>query len=254
MIRAAALALALLATPLAAQQPAPEPAPAVQQPPVDPARLAVAMRIGRKVLPDGSYRKLMAGMGDRMGSMMTAQAFDVSLRDMAKAFGMTDADRSKLGPGTIREILAILDPAFVERQRIAMTTIFNGMAEQMVAFEPSLREGMAEAYARRFDMTQLLEIERFFATPTGTAYAAEALQIANDPGVAARTQAMMPAIMKQMPALIAKVTAATAGLPKPRKAADLTIAQCREVARLLGIAADSTDNRVCDAPKAQPKT
>ncbi len=207
----------------------------VAQTPVDPARLVIADRIARKVLPDGSYRRVMSGLGDRIAAMMTARSFDIPLREFAQAGGMSAEQREKLGPGTLAQIMAIIDPAFDERQKIMTQTMFAGLAEQLAPFEPEMRKGMAEAYARRFDTGQLAAIDAFFATPTGTAYAAEALEIANDPAVASRMQALMPAMLKTIPALVAKATAATANLPPPRKLGDLNPAQCAEIGRLLGL-------------------
>jgi hypothetical protein len=56
-----------------------------------------------------------------------------------------------------------------------------------------------------------------------------------DPAVMGRMQALLPQIMRQMPAMIQKMTAATANLPKPRRYSDLTAAERAQLARLLGL-------------------
>jgi hypothetical protein len=56
---------------------------------------------------------------------------------------------------------------------------------------PALYEAMATAYARRFSTEQLNELERFFETPTGQAYAAQAATIMSDPDIMAAQRAMM---------------------------------------------------------------
>ncbi len=254
-MRTAKIALSLLGLlmPSAGGAVPPPPAPQIAQPAaIDPARLAIAERIARRVLPAGGYRRIMAGLGDRIAAMTSGQALDIPLRAFGEAAGMSAVERSKLGPGTLAQIMAIIDPVFAQRQKIITTTMFDGLAEQMSAFEPEIRQGMAEAYARRFDSTELAEIDAFFATPTGTAYAAEALQIANDPAVADRMQAIMPTILKALPALIAQATAATAKLPPPRKPGDLNPAECAEVGRLLGLPDDSHFG--CSKPRKTPRT
>ena len=75
----------------------------------------------------------------------------------------------------------------------------------------------------------------FFATPTGKAYAADSMIIFMDPEVMSKMTTMMPEMMKQMPAITAKLKEATAGLPPPRRAEDLTPAQRKRLAVLLGV-------------------
>jgi hypothetical protein len=78
-------------------------------------------------------------------------------------------------------------------------------------------------------------LNRFFATPTGSEYASNSMTLFMDPAVMGRMQALLPQIMRQMPAMIQKMTAATANLPKPRRYSDLTAAERAQLARLLGL-------------------
>ena len=48
-------------------------------------------------------------------------------------------------------------------------------------------------------------------------------------------QTAMPAIMKAMPEIMQKVSAATADLPKPRKLEELSTAERKKLAQLLGV-------------------
>lgn len=105
----------------------------------------------------------------------------------------------------------------------------------MTQFEPDIREGLASAYAGRFDTKQLQEMNAFFATPTGRAYAADSYIVMMSPEVMSKMQGLVPRLMKEMPAVIEKVKAATASLPEPRKYADLTNAERDKLAALLGI-------------------
>lgn len=221
MLRAAVLSILLLA------------APAMAQAPADPARLTAATRIAAKLLPDGSYREMMRGSMDQIMNSITDQMLSMPLKDLV---GMAGIDQSKLpamGPGTIRQLMAILDPAFEQRNKIMTTVMMGEMTEIMTVMEPDMRAGMAEAYARRFDTAQLGEIERFFQSPTGAAFAAQSMQIYTDPAVMARMQAMMPKLMQAMPAIMKKVATATAGLPAPRKPADLSAADKAKLQALI---------------------
>src|SRR3546814_2282127 len=61
--------------------------------------------------------------------------------------------------------------------------------------EPPMREGMAKAYARKFTADQLGELNGFFATPTGQAYASEWMAAQADPEV-------MLAVAKAVPPMV----------------------------------------------------
>src|SRR3546814_18844746 len=57
--------------------------------------------------------------------------------------------------------------------------------EQLRTQLPGLFDAMARAYARRFTVAQLGEIETFFRTPTGRIYVTESMNIMSDPDIAA---------------------------------------------------------------------
>jgi hypothetical protein len=120
----------------------------------------------------------------------------------------------------------------------------------MTEVEPDIRDGLTSAYAARFDTAQLQDLNAFFATPTGKAYAADSYLIMMSPEVMAKMQAFMPKFMKLMPSLVEKVQAATAKLPPMRKYADLSEAEKNRLAGLLGVSRrklDETEAAKADA-------
>ncbi|KPF73988.1 hypothetical protein IP88_08235 [alpha proteobacterium AAP81b] len=225
--------LLALAPPAVAMAQAASP-PAVAAP-VDPARLAIARRLAAALMPPGSFRTMMGAAMDQVAQQSLNSAFDLPVKSFMGAAGLPADAAAKLPPTTVRELMRVVDPAFEERTRRMLPVLTGGMVEFVSAEEPNFREGYAEAMARRFDAGQLLAIEAFFKTPTGAAYAASMLTLQTDPAFVARSQAMIPRMMQAMPAIMAKVTAATADLPKPRKFDDLTEAERAELARLLGL-------------------
>ncbi len=226
---------ALVSLPVAAQMaPIAPPATVAAAGPVDPARLDVARRIMLRLLPDGTYKTLMGGSMQQMMGRMTEGAYNIPLRTFMDQAGLTPAQKAKIGPGTLGEIMKILDPAFQQRQKLTMDILFAEITTMLSSMEPDLREAMAGAYARKFDLGQLGEIDRFFATPTGSAYAASTMTIMADPAIAARMQSMLPMVLKAMPAIMEKSKAATAGLPARRKYEDLTPAERSQLAGLMG--------------------
>lgn len=203
--------------------------------PVDPARLAVAERLAVRLMPSGSYRRMMSGILDAVAGSTTTNMMAMPVRDLMQIGGMDPAKVASMGQGSIREIAEIIDPAFERRMKISMDIMMAGMSDIMSAMEPDLRAGVAEVYARRFTLNQLNDIERFFQSPSGSAYAEQSMLMASDPAMIQRAQSMMPKMMEAMPMLARKAEEATANLPKRRKPDDLSSAEKARLGQLLGV-------------------
>ena len=225
------IALAALLA-LGVPQAAPAPAAAAGAA-ADPGRVAVAQRVAAKLMPAGVYRVMMKSVFDQITNGMMTQMLDLPMRDLVKMGGISEAEAAKIGPATSRQIMAIVDPAFDQRMQITMRVMMGEMTELLATLEPDYRAGLADGLAAGFSAAQLEELERFFATPTGSAYAGQSMLLYANPAMMQRMQAMMPKIMEAMPRIISKTAAATAGLPAPTKAADLTPEQRKKLAALL---------------------
>lgn len=206
----AALALATTAAPAAPPAPATPVATAV-----DPARSALAKTTVDHIWPAGTLARMMRGTFDQVMDNAMMSAFDIKLADMAKAAGIKpEAGEADL---TLRQVMEKLDPHFEERMRITNKVLAEEMVPIMAAMEPHVREGLVRAYAAKFDSRQLSDMNAFFATPSGKAYAAESMLLLADPEVMASMNKVMPDMMKAMPAMMKKLVAATAHLPPPPK-------------------------------------
>lgn len=201
---------------------------------VEPARLEAARALVQKVVPDGAFAKLMNGMSNQMGSMIVAQMDAMPVGKIAEAAGADAQAVAKLDKVTISQINMIVDPHYRERTERTMKAMFASMAEIMNKMEPDIREALAHAYARRFTSAQLGEINAFVATPTGALFASSNMELATDPEYLKAAQKLAPALMQDMPAIIAKAQKATADLPKARSYADLTEAEKKKLQALLG--------------------
>jgi len=237
MMRAFLVALALgVAPPAFAQAQAQAQSAAPARPSaVDPARKAVGLRIAGRLLPDGTYEKMLGGSMNQLMQSMIGDSFDLPIRSIAAIGGMSEQQVKALGPGTLKELAQIIDPAFDQRMRITMQVMMGGMGRFFTQFEPSLRDGMAEVFAARFTDAQLREIDAFYASPTGSLLASQYMTMMADPAMMSRMQGIMPKMMQAMPAMLAEAGKATAHLPKPRKPEDLSAAEKKRMAELLGI-------------------
>lgn len=228
----------LFATPAAAQT-APAPAPGASAPvtatPLDPATLAEARLVTARLMPPGIYKKIMgpmlAPMFDNMGETMKA----MPLKEIAEMGGLSADEAAALDHVDVEQVMAVYDPHWQERTQLTMRAMFDAMGDFFTTLEPELREAYASAYARSFSLDELKDIDRFFATPSGSKFASRYITIATDPAVAAEMKSMMPKMMQQMPQFIAAAQKATAGLPPPRKIEDLSPADKAKLAKALGV-------------------
>jgi hypothetical protein len=227
MIRSLVLSASLLASTAAMAQTAPA-AP-------DPASVAIGRSIAAKLLPDGSYQKVMRGSLGHMMDGVTQQMMSMPMAQIIRMSGLSPAQAPKMGTATMHQIMEIVDPAFEQRMHIMMPMMMEQIGQLMTRYEPQMRDGLAEAYARHLTLAQLTDLDRFLQTPSGSAYAAQAMQIQTDPALVAKMQAFLPDLFKAMPDIMQKVQAATANLPKPKTAADLTEADREKLAKLLGV-------------------
>jgi hypothetical protein len=174
--------------------------------PIDPARQAVAEKVVASLVPNGIYGRIMRDQFPKMMDMM-----------MARMSGMSPADIGQKGDGTIGEAARKQDPHFDERMRIMTRVMGEEMGGIFDKMEPRIRAGLARAFARRFTLQQLADMNAFFATPSGAAFANDYLLTFMDPELMQEMIGLMPEMLKAMPAMMAKVEKATADLPPPPK-------------------------------------
>ncbi|WP_420144747.1 DUF2059 domain-containing protein [Sphingobium sp.] len=208
----------------------------------DPARVAAAAPVVQKLFPVGTYKRLM---GENMSKMMDAMMggmMKMPIAQIARIAGVPEDSLSDMSEASMEEVSAIVDPHFRERTKLGMDAMMGAMADMMDGFEPNVRDALTRAYARKFDVKQLGEINAFFQTPTGNRFATEYMTMMMDPDIMREMQTLMPQMMKKMPDLVASAKKATDGLPPARKMADLSKAEKDKLARLLGVKADELND------------
>jgi hypothetical protein len=204
-----ALALATAGPAVAAQ---PEPAAPAAKPAIDPERLALAKQAVAAIMPAGTMQRVMKDSLGYMEEMMLGGMFDMKGTDL----GVTGEGKDK----TLRQVMAEKDPHFEERMRITNRVMTEEMSAIFGRMEPRMREGMARAYARRFTVAELTDINRFFVSPAGASFARQSFELMTDPELMTEMMSFMPEMMKEMPAMGEKLKKATAHLPPPPKDKD----------------------------------
>jgi len=210
-IFSASLALALSGP--AAAQDMPTTPDNVEPREVDPARLAAAKTTVDYLFPLGTYERMMKGTMDQMLNSIISQAFDRPMAETIKSYGGDDAAIEGMGDTSINDMMLERDPHFKERMQISTKVTMDEMVDLMTSMEPALRETLANIYARKFTTGQLAEMNAFFATDTGGAFARDYMMVFVDPEMMQSMMSFVPEMMQAMPAIMKKVEDATAHLP-----------------------------------------
>ena len=182
------------------------------QPDPAPDRLGLSRVTVRALLPDGTYARLMDGLMDSV----VDRIMNLSEAD----FGGKGKDGKSPSKETLREAALKEDPHFEERARIMERVFTEEMTKISKIIEPRLREGLARSMARRFDETQLTEINVFLATPTGRSFGNQSMAMWVDSDVMRSMVGALPEIIAAMPGAVQRLEAETAHLPKPKKKAE----------------------------------
>ena len=186
------------------------------QPDPDPARLALARTSVAAMWPDGAYGHMMTsfagGMIDRVMQMKKSD-----LPDFGKAAGKAPVktDGADL---SVHDQAAAKDPYFDQRVAAIRAAVVDETSQLSAIIDPRVRDGMARSLARRFDARQLTDINNFFATPSGHAFAGQSMQLWFDPDMLHAMMSTFPEMMKRMPDMMKKVKEANDRFPAPPSA------------------------------------
>ncbi|MXP48022.1 DUF2059 domain-containing protein [Altererythrobacter luteolus] len=202
------------------------------------ARLPEAQLVVASIFPEGTYAKMMGDtMEPMMGSIMDAMV-QMPTGELAELTGLPVSELENMGETAINDAMAIMDPAYQERTRRIAETSVKMMTDVMTEIEPGYRDGLARAYAVRFSVAELKELNAFFTTPTGSHYAAESMLIYADPQVMSAMNEVMPAVMEMMPQMIEAIGEVTAELAAPRQYSELTEEEKAALSGILGMDQD----------------
>lgn len=218
--------------------------------PEQEARLPLAQTVTAAMMPDGFYRKMMEDItGKMMGPMLDTFGDEAMAAQVEQQVGLSieELEARNLSKEQLSEASTILDPAAQQRNALITTVLIDGLADISSKLEPAMREGMSRAYAARFTDRQLADINAFFGTETGRAFAAELMAMMGDPQVMGAMSKAFPLVMEQLPMLFEDMEAKEAELPKPRTFADLSASDRTKLAGLLKLSVAELETKMGEA-------
>lgn len=202
--------------------------------PIAPEQMALGKVTAAALLPEGAYGKMMDQMLGTFLKPIMEMAPGLSASMVVTQTGMDYEAAEKLTEDQLKAIQAIIDPKRQEREGGMLGVMQPMMVEAGKILEPPMREGIARAYARKFSAAQLTEMNGFFATPTGKAYASESFAIQYDPEVMSATMKALPVLMSKFMGSAGELDAKMKALPQERKLTELSAAELDALSKLVG--------------------
>ncbi|WP_086738535.1 DUF2059 domain-containing protein [Erythrobacter colymbi] len=209
------------------------------------ARLPQAQRVINRMIPEGTLGEMMGGMFDKLlGPMLdaTEAPADETIR---KGVGIGPAALD-LTEAQAAELAALFDPAYAERHKRERALMPALMRDMMTAMEPTMRKAMSELYAIHFSQKELDDVEAFFLTDSGAAYARKSFTMSSDPRIVSATMESLPQLMASFASMEEKMKAATADLPPKRSFAELSKAEKAKVSKLTGYTAADIEGMLAE--------
>lgn len=203
--------------------------------PIPEKKLDLARQTTLKILPEGSYGRMMDKTFGQMLAPLGAIFAEISPLEIASTTGVDETTIYDLSAENRDQIANIIDPHRAKRGQKTLDVMLPIMKEVSTAIEPALREGMAKAYARKFSNEQLTELNTFFNTPTGNFYASESFVLMADPEVMQASMQAMPIMMEKMLEIIPTLGDNMDKAHEPRTLADLNDTELEKLAELMSI-------------------
>jgi len=208
-------------------------------------RLPLAEQIVAKMIPEGSMAEMMGGMFDEMLGPIMQMAGPPSGSIVADQIGVLPTEL-ELDDAQSAELAQMFDLAWEERNRRQMALFPEMLSGMMAAMEPAMRTAMSELYAINFSEAQLTEIDAFFATETGTAFARKSFTMASDPRIMAASMEAFPAMMGMLGDLEQKMLEVSSDLPPIRSFDELSADEKARIAELTGFSSEEIEANLAE--------
>ncbi|HSG33077.1 MAG TPA: DUF2059 domain-containing protein [Sphingomonadaceae bacterium] len=202
------------------------------------ARLPAARQVADSLMPPGAYGKAMQESFGPLADRIMAVMEPGPAERVADLTGLLETDLENVSEGNLEAVATMLDPDEKERNSKMVEFAFLEISALLDRIEPFYRDGLARAYAKRFDAAELAQINAFFATPAGSKYAGSMMAVMMDPQVMAKIPDMIPAAVGQVAEAGTRFVMNLDTIPQARKVDDLSPAERARMLSLLGMNED----------------
>lgn len=177
----------------------------------------LAVEVAGRILPEGAYARLMTNLVDNFDSIVDTmmQSF---MKQIATADpDATDAKLAELENLSFTDLMTKSDPHFPERLSIIKKVVGEELTAVSAVVEPEFRMAMAQIFARKYDDATLEQLNRFFASPAGAAFANDFMGMMTEKEMLGAFAGMFPKLIGPIAKIGERIKAETAHLPSPPK-------------------------------------
>ena len=156
----------------------------------------------------------------------------------------------------VKRVTAILNPDAGLQQQQYAAALRPLVDEVFSVLLPAVLQGMARAYARQFTLEELNQIQSFFATPVGVAFATELLPLQANPEVIMAVLRSGPELIQRMEKVAPTIDANFTAMARPRRARtlhSLTNKEVKEIASILKVDAKTIKTKIAEDEAATAK-
>ncbi|WP_121116137.1 DUF2059 domain-containing protein [Croceibacterium ferulae] len=223
--------------------------------PEQEARMPAASVLAQQIVVPGSYASLMAKLaGTTYRPMLGLLGLGkIDTLFVVNQLGLSVEQWQAVPEPSQAELARLFDSAYDQRTPVSMAVATDALEQVFAAMEPSMRQAVAEAHARRFTQSELEEMAAFFATPVGKAYAGQWLALSADPQIMSAGMEVTPRMIQAMPDIQQRMKLAQAALGERRSYADFSAAERNRAAQLVGLDRATLDQTVADATEKSPR-
>jgi hypothetical protein len=225
-------------------------------PPVEPARLAAAQQLVSPMTQRGSIEKLYDNLYSRMFQAMQMMGGRSDRDGLLSSLGVPADRMASISHADVKRVTAILNPDAGLQQQQYAAALRPLVDEVFSVLLPAVQQGMARAYARQFTLEELNQIQSFFATPVGVAFATELLPLQANPEVIMAVLRSGPELIQRMEKVAPTIDANFTAMGRPRRARtlhSLTNKEVKEIASILKVDAKTIKTKIAEDEAATAK-
>lgn len=204
-------------------------------PPVDELRLATARTLVAPITQRSSLEKTFESLYGRMFTSFSDISTKADRAKLLRIIGVPEEQIAHISDADLNRVSDILNPHRAAQEQYLRAAVRPLADEVYTVLQPAMQEGLARAYARRFTNAEMTEVNNFFQTPTGGAFASELLALQSNPEVIVSMLRAAPDLITRIQKLAPQLEASFSAMPQPRDLHQLSDREQKQIADILKI-------------------
>lgn len=204
-------------------------------PPVDESRLATARILVAPMTQRASLEKAFESLYGRMFTAFGDMSTEADRAKLLRIIGVPQEQIEHISDADLKRVSDILNPHRAAQEQHLRAAVRPIADEVYTVLQPAMQEGLARAYSRRFNNAEMAEIQKFFQTSTGGAFASDLLALQSNPEVVVSMLRAAPDLITRIQKLAPQLESSFKDMPQPRDIHQLSDRELKQIADILKI-------------------